>query len=48
MLNFTAFLIYRGDATIPDGKVTPSNYNQIRDRVAAELRNNPEKWIQPV
>ncbi|MEM3291015.1 MAG: hypothetical protein QW046_05815 [Candidatus Micrarchaeaceae archaeon] len=35
-------------ASFPEGKVTPSNYIQIRDRVAAELRNNPEKWIRPV
>ncbi|MEM4091215.1 MAG: hypothetical protein QXQ46_10855 [Thermoplasmatales archaeon] len=35
-------------ASFPDGRVTPFNYNQIRDRVAAELRNNPEKWIWPV
>ena len=31
-----------------EGKLTPSNYNEIREMLISEIMRDPERWITPI
>ncbi len=31
-----------------EGRLTPGNYNEIKDRLIREIIDNPEKWITDI